>query len=430
MPDKPKKQDAQIAQEVQKKQTAQDTARAKRLAALRAALDPNSPEYRPELAKAINKAAELAADLPNMQEVAELLQEIDALEPFINAELAKNPGGETLNDYLDKYTAGQLLDMVQDPNSTFTKALETARVIAGQNIENQQSKRPQAQLLGLDKLGTTIFANWLDMEKELHGQIAMFPVKMEPDGYPKELTLYYDVRYPEELPEVEKKLTPFDRRIYTSIYNLQRTNGRDMTYTQIFKNALLGDKPTASQLERAIKSVDKMRRTTTKWDNREEAEEFNKEGTYMEYDGYLCPAVVITERKCFNGKPVEMYLRTLGALPIMEFARERKQIAQVPNYVLALPKGINATNLNIALIDYVAARIVRAKREGSTSLRILYNTLYKNIDATTRQKQRTALANLFVYLEELKTKEYIAAYQEETTKSTGKVGVTISLPNN
>lgn len=444
MADKPKVQDIQTPQEVQEEQPAQDDARAKRLAAFRAALDPNSSEYRPDLAQAIKQAAKASQSIAakvaansdiikaesaeiqdSLNRAAEFWHELKTLEPFIIAELAKDPDGTTWEFLINTCTVAELAELAKDPGSAFAKALKTARLIG-----NQQSKRPRDQYIPTAKLNTLVFADWLNVEKELHGQISMFPVKMEPDKYDGEITLYYDVLYPEELPDTQKKLLPFDRRINNSIYNLQRVNGPYMTFAQVFKNAGLGDKPTEKQLERVKQSVDKQRKTTIKWDNKEEATAYNKQSTYMEYDGYLCPVEIVTERKCFNGKPVEGYIHTLKPMPLMEFANERKQISQVPNYVLALPKGVNATDLNIALIDYVAARIVRAKRENATSVRILYNTLYKNIDATTRQKQRTAQANLFVYLEELKTKKYIAAYQEETTKSTGKVGVTISLPNN
>lgn len=168
MADKPKVQNIQTPQEVQKEQPAQGDARAKRLAAFRAALDPNSPEYRPDLAKALDdaRAKLLAIDIQQFAETADLMQEIDALEPFINAELAKAPGGETLDDYLDKYTAGQLLDMIQDPGSTFAQALETARATAGQQREKLSQigvpKRYQVNqtLLNKDILtGTKDFGN-------------------------------------------------------------------------------------------------------------------------------------------------------------------------------------------------------------------------------------------------------------------------------
>ena len=113
-----------------------DEKRAARLEKLRAALDPGSPGYKNLEAIIRDATAQLAASLPYLQLATDLLKEIDALEPFINAELSKEPGGETLDDYLDKYTAGQLLDIIQDPSNPFTKALETARTTAGQQLEN------------------------------------------------------------------------------------------------------------------------------------------------------------------------------------------------------------------------------------------------------------------------------------------------------
>jgi len=361
------------------------------------------------------------------------------LQPYLQEELQKPEyEGRTIEDLREEWLTDH------NPACLYRRATNAADKTAWENSEtykrlaeahtadNQQSSRPKNQLMAVDKLTAVMFADWLDMEREERGQLSMFPVKMEADNYPTELTLYFDVRYPEELPEKEKKLTPLDRRIYQSMYNLQQLN-RDMTYTQIFRNAGLGETPNTRQVEQVRKSIDKMRRTTTTWDNRIEATAYNKDGTYIQYDGYLCPVEVITERKCFNGKPVEMYVRTLRPLPLMEFAKERRQVALVPNYVIALPAKVNATDINIALIDYTAKRIVRAKNEDKEkpaakrkgSVKIIYSTLYKGIGATTRQKQRTALKNLFVYLDELKAKGFIDAYREEKTKSTGAVGVLI-----
>lgn len=363
----------------------------------------------------------------------------EGLQPYLQEELQKPEyEGRSIEDLREEW----LKDY--DLNCLYRRATNAADKTAWENsetykriteeyaIDNQQSSRPKNQIMPIDKLTAVMFADWLDMEREERGQLSMFPVKMEADNYPTELTLYFDVRYPEELPEKEKKLTPLDRRIYQSMYNLQQIS-RDMTYSQIFRNAGLGETPNTRQVEQVKKSIDKMRRTTTTWDNRIEATAYNKDGTYIQYDGYLCPVEVITERKCFNGKPVEMYVRTLRPLPLMEFAKERRQVALVPNYVIALPPKVNATDINIALIDYTAKRIVRAKNEDKEkpaakrkgAVKIIYNTLYKGIGATTRQKQRTALKNLFVYLDELKAKGFIDEYREEKTKSTGAVGVLI-----
>lgn len=353
------------------------------------------------------------------------------LQPYLQEELQKSKyDGRTIEDLREEYLHSKADNTLYE--QAYNAANEAVEAADHAEPENLQATRPKNQIIPTDKFTGVMFADWLDMEREQHGQLSMFPVKMEPDDYPKDLTLYFDIRYPEELPEKEKKMTPMDRRIYQSMYNLQQING-DMTYSQIFRNAGLGETPNSRQIELVRKSIDKMRRTTTTWDNREEATAYNASGTYIQYDGYLCPAEIITERKCFNGKPVEMYVRTLRPLPLMEFAKERRQVALVPNYVIALPPKVSATDQNIALIDYTAKRIVRAKNEDKDKpankrkgyVKILYDTLYKGIGANTRQKQRTALKNLYVYLDELRDKGFIKSYKEEKTKSTGAVGVAI-----
>lgn len=144
MADKPKTQNTLSAEE-QKEQPAPDEARAKRLATFQAALDPSSPEYRPDIAKALDEArAKLRAI--DFQPINDFLQELSTLEPFIKAELAKVPGGETLDDYLDKYTAGELLDMIQDPGSAFAQALKAARIakqVQGRHVRKGQREKAE-----------------------------------------------------------------------------------------------------------------------------------------------------------------------------------------------------------------------------------------------------------------------------------------------
>ena len=366
-------------------------------------------------------------------EIIDNIERFSRLSEFIEKEILKPEyGGKSIEDL---YRAGHNEADEVIRGSLWEKAENAARLALEQaeqenKIERQQSRRPKRLAIPTDKFNTQVMiADWLGQEKELDGQIGMFPVKMEADNYPKELTLYYIIDYPAELAEAERKLTPTDRRVYNATYWLQQTNGNDMTFNQLAKQ-IFGEKPTKTQLERLKKSVDKMRLIGITWDNREEAAAYHTDGQYITYKGYLYPVEIIEQRKIFNGQMVDAYIRALKPLPLLEFAKERRQVATIPANILQT--RLSMTDLNIALQDYLIKRIEQDKSKRNRTdnpspkpLKILYDTLYKSIGANTRQKQRTSLKNLYIYLEELKQKGYIKAFKEETTKSTGATGVAI-----
>lgn len=292
-------------------------------------------------------------------------------------------------------------------------------------LENQQSKQPKNVIEPLSKLNTGVaLFDWLNRENALPGQISIIPVKMEADKDTRELTMNVSISYPEG---VVKNLSPTDNRIYNATAWLYAENGQDMTYSQIAR-AAGWKKPNATQLDKIRASVEKMRLISIEWDNKAEAKAYGKNTEYITYTGYLYPAELIDRRKTFNGKIAEGYVRVLRPLPLMEFAKERGEIATIPAAILE--SKVSMTDENIAMQDYIIRRIERKRRTiktGQAEEKIIYDTLYKNAGANTRQKKRSMIKNLYKYLEELREKGYISAYKEEATKSTGAVGVVISF---
>ena len=279
-----------------------------------------------------------------------------------------------------------------------------------------------------------LFADWIDTSEILDQQIGMIPVQMEGSTAKKNLTLYFDVDYPTGIPKEEQTLTPTDKRIYNATYWLQQENQSNiMTYTQLFKAAKFGEKPNKKQLDRIKKSVEKMRLTSINWNNSQEAKEYKKDKekypyTYS-YKGYLYPVEIIEKTQAFNGKLAEGYINVLKPLPLMEFSKERGQFAIIPANILETQ--LSLTDQNIAMQDYLIKRIEIDRRDGKKksqkerTLKVVYETLYNQTGATTRAKQRTQLTNLFVYLDELKGKDYIKGYEEDKEKGK-KPGVKIT----
>lgn len=366
-----------------------------------------------------------AVDVAMLQAFYKSMEE--DLQPFLQEELQKPEyGGRTLEELRADFLATNEPGLYEQAMT----AAEAAQTATQDAADNQQSKRPKKVTQPLSKLSTVTFMDFLNREGEVPGQLgfANLPVKMESGADKRELTMLVSIQYPET---ADKRLTPTDNRIYNATSWLQTINGSDMTYSQIAR-AAGWKKPNAAQLERVKESVEKMRLINIEWNNKEEAAAYKKNDKYVVYKGYLYPVEVMEERKAFNGKLTDAWVRVLRPLPVMEFAKERGEIATIPATILESDK-IKLTDINIAMQDYLIKRIERQRRAAAKKksepkeVKVLYETLYKNTGANTRQKKRTLLDNLYKYLEELKDKGYITDYKETTTKTTGDVGVVIKF---
>lgn len=436
MADKPKVQDAQEKQRAQEKQKRQGNNKRppkldnEALTFIKEQIENGSVLYT-EAVRTLKESVAKLLDDPGLKHFFRLYPYIEKLA----ADPKYQDKGKDLAEIMEKL---EFEGTDKNGNIIPGSAWDLLLIQANEELEReqeetpdkQQSKRPKVLTVPTDKLNAQVlFSDWLDGERQLDGQLGMFPVKMEPDDYPKPLTLYYVINYPAELAQSERKLTPTDKRIYNATYWLQQANGSDMSFTQLFRAAGFGTTPNDKQIERIKKSVDKMRLTGIEWNNQEEAAAYHKEhGEYITYKGYLYPVEIVERHKLFNGKLVDSYIRVLKKLPLLEFAKERNQVATIPAAILQTK--LRLTDLNIALQDYIIKRIeqdrsARKRNPNKAPLKILYKTLEDQTGANTRQKRRTLLANLYVYLEELKQKNYIIDYREDKTKSTGAVGVII-----
>lgn len=83
----------------------------------------------------------------NLQPIYDLLNEIDELKPYIEAELKKDEyGGLTLDNLLHDHTPSELLELLRDPDSLLYKVIEAAKATKAERdtiITKQQAGREE-----------------------------------------------------------------------------------------------------------------------------------------------------------------------------------------------------------------------------------------------------------------------------------------------
>lgn len=360
------------------------------------------------------------------------LELLSSIDPYLQEEIKKPEYlGKTIAELEKEGTTedGSIIEgSLYDLALSNARAAKYGKPAPAEVLPRIQAKKPRNVALDLSKYGNFVFADWVDRVNEINGQITMEPLKMEKDGRP-ELTLFYDLTFPEDVAISNRKLSPFDQRVYSVLHWLKASGNDYVTPREIA--GLMGSttKLNNRQIKKVLSSIDKMIGVTISWDDHEEAAAYHDRDTYSDYKGLLCPIERVAKKMIINGKPVDFVVHIFRTMPLIDFAINRKNYTTIPHALIetALP----LTDLNIALQNYVLRRISQAKRaddkakKPSRSVKIIYTTLYNGIGATTRQKQRTAKDNLYTYLDELIAKGYITGYVEEKTKSTGDVGVLI-----
>lgn len=235
----------------------------------------------------------------------------------------------------------------------------------------------------VDKLNLKM---WGLFEEDTKGQIK---IKAEKKGSKKPINILYAINF-DDLPiTTSKRLTPFDKRVYTIIAALYKAGNRIITCTQIHQAMGFTTRPAKSQVEKIRNSVLKMSGAKVFIDNKEEVD-----------TGYNYPRVIIDgpllplfhRHDCvINGQQVQEAFAPICAPPIIEFARGRNQIEEVPKKALETP--VSKTDKNMAIEDYLIERILRAKRS-SDGRKILLSTLFKYAKIDDARSQKRALKDV------------------------------------
>ena len=327
----------------------------------------------------------------------ELIDEIEALEPFIKAELKKEEyGGITFDDIME-HTPRELLELRHDPNSNIYKIFEAAKA-AREKAERVTIQHTNDIEYPLDKISGKA---WNLLTEDTNGQLKI-AFEMLPKKKNLQATAYYSINFDSlgDNVKITKRLQPFDKRVYIAVSALFNAGNDIITATQIYYAMGNTGKPGAKHIKKIDDALSKMTGAKITLDNAQEAEALKGKYPHFKYDGSLLPIERITA--IVNGQISESAIHIFREPPLMTFAKERKQVTTIDVKLLQSP--INKTDANLLIDDYLIDRISKAKNGKHKTCRILYKTLFEHADIKTKmQKQRAPE----------KVEKYLAYYQQQ-----------------
>lgn len=372
----------------------------------------------------IEQAEEYAAEFANLFE----------------QELAKDKYKEL--SYWDIYNSGiednGILRTVKD-NSTLSEIIETVlgilaatqtNITVTENGVEHIKFRPIKEIkTPLDKTNSLFYGiSQPQPKKDINGQLQFIPVTVGNGKDGKQIAVYYSYFVDTELLDrlgISSKYTQKDF-VISAVINSFRESGNDIiTLSQLHK--ALGNKtrPNTTQLKKLADNLTRQLSTTIKLDTKDIAEAYNLEN-YNEFLGSLLPIQIVNEKKMINGQMVESYIKILAEPPLITLAKNTKQITAIPPQLLEVDETHN--DMFYAVFNYLVTEIAHIKNPNfAKHNKILYSTLLKEVGVKPNdsKKKNRVLEITFNILKHFVACEYISGYKEETTASTGEVGVKI-----
>lgn len=345
----------------------------------------------------------------NIQPLQELIDEIDALEPFIKAELKKDEyDGLTFDDIM-QHTPAELLELRNDPTSIIYKVIEAARA-AKAKAERVTIQHTDDIEYPLDKISGKA---WNLFTENTDGQLSI-AFDMLPKKKNLRATAYYSINFDSlgDNVKITKRLQPFDKRVYIAVSALFNAGNDIITATQVYYAMGNTGKPGAKHIKKIDDALSKMTGAKITLDNAQEAEATKGKYPHFKYDGSLLPIEKITA--IVNGQVSESAIHIFREPPLMTFAKERDQVTTIDVKLLQSP--INKTDANLLIDDYLIDRISKAKNKTKAggSCRILYKTLYSNAGITTTKQKQRAPEKIEKYLTYYQQQGFIKKYSMQT----------------
>lgn len=358
-----------------------------------------------------------------------IIQEKQKIYSLMLAELTKKYKGKSFDDLTD--------EEIED----LWNAVKEAAAL--EKIPNITTKSNSEFELGIDKLNKVAFSILSPDPKQIEGQITSLSVpqeemealKYESDNKKKnkskrEINVYYSYLFDADLIQrfgLSKRVNYYDMFVIQAVENLRLAGNTLISTTQILKELGYGENPGQKQRDKLWDSLYKLLAITIVINDKELRDNWNGltpgNETYKEIVSPLLPIQIGAEKYRANGKVVDGSIKILGEAPTMMIARAIGQYTTIPKYLLI--NGEPKTDKYYSVLYYLISRIANYKNPVSTMPnKILYETFYKDLGALGNSKKENACKKiLFNLLEHFKKQKYIDDYEEETTKSTGKIGV-------
>lgn len=268
----------------------------------------------------------------------------------------------------------------------------------------------------IDKVNTNVWT--LLKEADDSGQLEL-AFATEAKGSGKEATVMYSINFSELEQEtgvaISKKLTAYDKRCYIAVNALFNAGHEYITVTQIYNEMGNSGRPGTSAIDKINDSLTKMRGAIIHLDNMKEHETYGKY-KHFKYDGSLLPMERVSA--IVNGQVAESVIHVFRELPLISFAKDRRQITTVDRKLLESP--LSKTEANLQLDDYLIEQISHMKK-GKIKNKMLYDTIFKKAGITTRMQRSRAKEKINTFLTHYKKCEFIKGFKESAD------GITITL---
>ena len=390
----------------------------------------------------------IAAHREEIAAIAETSKEIAELAPFVQiemealkessdwADIVQNLEGKPLEALIEDGIDADgnpipgplatVIERAKQRKADYEAAAETVEAVekAQEEIPRIKYKKTTEIKTVTDKLANVFFSLMAPAASETNGQRQMNALRYEGKKSKKEITLFYDYVYNEEVLEkygLSKKFDDFDFFVMSILDTLYAAGNDTVSFSKIFSEMGGEDSPTGKQLEPIYYSLLKGLTTIITIDDAEAQKAWNtKSGTYREIVSPVMPVQLGNERFVANGKIAKGYVKINGFSPFMQVAKPLGHITAWDKGILRLYKG-RKTKRYYSVMRFLMLQI-GWMRNGPRSRKITYSSLYDYTgDKTTREKQ-LARDMMYRLLEEVfKPAAYITAYKEEANPTPGVV---------
>lgn len=383
-------------------------------------------------------------------------EELKAIAPFLLAELKADPdhadtpieeayragtdarGNLTDSPYREHIKRAQERAAVEGALSRAVSSVkilrQTANEIGGTEAASTEEILPRVQYKRTtelktvtDKLTNVFFSLTAPASStpDVNGQRKMTPLRYESQKAKKEVTLFYDYVYNEDVLDkygLSKKFDDFDFFVMTIIDTLYSAGNDLVSFTKIYNEMGGEGSPTSKQLEPIYYSVLKGLSTTITIDDAEAQKAWNtdKTGTYHEIISPVIPVQIGNERFIANGRIANGFVKINGFSPFMQVAKPLGHLTAWDKKILRLYTG-KRTKRYYSVLRFLMLQI-GWMRNGDRSNKILYSSLYQYTGDTTARAQQLARDMMYRLLDEVfKPAGYITAYREKADPSPGVV---------
>lgn len=359
-------------------------------------------DYQRQQGDSIRAAFEHCADeIGGLRDRMIKLEQIEQLEHFIVEEL-KSP----------EYNGLEISDLLADLAGESEKPIPSEvweKIIDGAGNRKIASALPATNITRadiveypIDKINSKI---WNMFTTDTDGRIR-FAIPVQKNGAKNIIPVYYSINFDalESNMRVTRRLTQLDKRIYIAINALKSAGNDTITTTQIHYAMGFTKRPNSEQLEKYREEIIKMIGAIVFLDNKKEMESYNY--PHFEYFGSLLPAKGISS--IVNGKVTENAIKIIDELPLVQYAKQHKQITTIDIKYLQSP--FNKTENNLKIEDYLLERISRA-RNGKQPQKILKKTLFEKIEADDQKKKTRALKTVEKFMQFYKESGFVRDYK-------------------